>query len=166
MPGPTPEPEDPPEPEYTPPGRSDGHNQRPPGCPRAGERWRYFREADRSQAADLIARLREEVRILTIKAGCGDGIARPFPNRKRGTEKADYTATARNRQADRQEKRFDVGQRRRRHVGISEDAIWNWYCARIKQQSSTNCARICCCQQGAGDFMGRALLARQRSPIS
>ena len=50
-PGPTPEPEDPPEPEYT-PLTSDGHNQGISGCPRAGECGRYFR--GRSQIKPLI----------------------------------------------------------------------------------------------------------------
>ena len=65
-PGPTPEPEDPPEPEYTPLDEAMDtikDLQDALALANAGD----ISEADRSQAADLIARLREEVRILTIK---------------------------------------------------------------------------------------------------
>ena len=65
-PEPAHEPEDPPEPEYTPLDEAMDtikDLQDALALANAGD----ISEADRSQAADLIARLREEVRILTIK---------------------------------------------------------------------------------------------------
>jgi hypothetical protein len=65
-PDPEPAPEEPPEPEYTPLDEAMDtirDLQDALALANAGD----ISEADRSQAADLIARLREEVRILTIK---------------------------------------------------------------------------------------------------